>query len=73
MLDIIMDLFRRLLGLLQLSARVRLTLPANPRVLTSLDGETGEKNKTTLLEVLKKCPSLWGRKAWYTPTSWLSR
>ncbi|ORY79708.1 putative lipid metabolism-related protein [Leucosporidium creatinivorum] len=72
MLEVLMHLFRRLLGLLHLSARVRLTLPSNPRVLTSLDQETGEKKRTTLLEVLERCPSLFGGSAWYTPTSWLS-
>lgn len=68
-----MLVFRRLLGLLRLSARVQLTLNEHPRVLVALDGVSGKKRKTSLLDILKKCPSLYGDKAWYTPTSWLSR
>ena len=68
-----MLVFRRLLGLLRLSARVQLTLHEQPAVLVDLNSVTGEKRKTSLLDVLKKCPSLYGDKAWYTPTSWLSR
>ncbi|GAA5913124.1 hypothetical protein JCM6882_005794 [Rhodosporidiobolus microsporus] len=62
---------RRLLYALGLSAPVRLVHHPRPATLVAL-GEDGKKRSTTLDKVLEKCPHLFGRDAWYTPTAWLA-
>lgn len=65
-------IMRRVLHALGLSAPVKLVRNPKPATLVSL-GPDGSKTSTTLDEVLARCPSLFGDRAWYTPTSWLAR
>ncbi|GAA5931595.1 uncharacterized protein JCM15063_001512 [Sporobolomyces koalae] len=64
-------IMRRLLYYVGLSAPVRTIHGVKPATIVSLDS-TGAKRSTRLDEVLDQCPSLKGREAWYTPTTWLS-
>lgn len=65
--------YLKLLCLLRLSSRVKLVHHAQPAELTAVDSSTGAKRKTSLGQVLDKCPSLTGVWAFFTPTFWLAR
>ncbi|BGP38189.1 hypothetical protein JCM10449v2_002118 [Rhodotorula kratochvilovae] len=71
MLWMVRWLVQRLLYALGLSAPVKLVRNPQPATLVSL-GEDGKKTSTSLDEILARCPSLVGERAWYTPTSWLT-
>ncbi|KAM0792571.1 hypothetical protein ACM66B_005234 [Microbotryomycetes sp. NB124-2] len=72
------------LSIIGLSARVRLTMHSEPATVVTTscsnvvdscldDDDIGrQKTRVTVKDVLKKCPSLMGKDAWYTPTWWLS-
>ncbi|SCV68924.1 BQ2448_1944 [Microbotryum intermedium] len=65
-------LYLRALALVGLSGRVEIVHHQTPRVLVRIDPTTGDKIKTGLDEVIKRCKSLSGDGGWYTPTAWLS-
>ena len=65
--------FLRLLAVFGLTAQPTIYQHPEPATLVSLDRTTGEKRKTRLDDLLSRCTSLVGRKAWYTPTPWLAR
>ncbi|GAA5835765.1 hypothetical protein JCM9279_004641 [Rhodotorula babjevae] len=62
---------RRVLYALGLSAPVNIIRNSQPASLVSVAAD-GTKTTTGLDEVLARCPSLFGDRAWYTPTSWLA-
>lgn len=72
MLDGLIFLARRAMALFRLTAPIEIVMHNQPATLVTTNSD-GSKRKTTLRQVLDKCPSLYGNKAWYTPTLWLSR
>ncbi|GAA5971552.1 hypothetical protein JCM11641_000636 [Rhodosporidiobolus odoratus] len=64
-------LVRRLLYTVGLAAPVKLVHHPEPATLVSL-GKEGGKRSIRLDELLKQCPSLVGKDAWYVPTMWLA-
>lgn len=74
MFALLLLMLRRFLSLLRLSAPVSITHHPTPATLTRLsDSDPAHKFHTRLDELLRRCPSLTGSSAWFTPTFWLAR